>query len=77
MREGEENYLKYLKGGWNRTKGRGNKDFKKGAQAGLKGGWAGNPLRTMQMLLDKSVHARQTWIVASRKRIFLPDLVLF
>ena len=41
--------LKYLKRGWNKKEGRGNKDFKKGRQAGSrggclkKGGW--NPLR--------------------------------
>ena len=29
MREGGENYLKYLKRGKNRKEGRGNKDFKK------------------------------------------------
>ena len=47
-----ENCLKYLKRGWNRKKGRGNKDFKKGGQAGtragyLKKGVTGTPLRTM------------------------------
>ena len=52
MREGGENCLKYLKRGWNRTYGRGNKDFKKGDQAGsrgecLKKGGAWTPLRTM------------------------------
>ena len=30
--------LKYLKRGWNREKGRGNKDFKKGWQAGARDG---------------------------------------
>ena len=31
-------YLKYLKKGWNGTEGRGHKDFKKGGQAGSRGG---------------------------------------
>ena len=55
MREGGENYLKYLKRGKNRKEGRGNKDFKKvGGRLGqglgaLKrgGGRAGTPLRIM------------------------------
>ena len=33
MRKGGENCLKYLKRGYNRKEGRGNKDFKKGGQA--------------------------------------------
>ena len=58
MREGD--CLKYLKRRWNRKEGRGNKDFKKGAQAGSRDGclekgvkWGegegeiGTPLRTM------------------------------
>ena len=50
--EGEEHYLKYLKRGWNRKEERGQKDFKKGRQAGSRGGclkkWgAGTVLRTM------------------------------
>ena len=32
MREGGWNCLKYLKRGWNRKEGRGNKDFKKGCK---------------------------------------------
>ena len=36
--KGRENCLKYLKRGWNRKEGRGNKDFKKGGQAGSRGG---------------------------------------
>ena len=32
--EGGGNYLKYLKRGWNRKEGRGNKDFKKGNKLG-------------------------------------------
>ena len=54
MPEGRGNCVKYLKRGWNRKEGRGNKDFKKEEQAGsrvgcLKKGWggAGTPLRTM------------------------------
>ena len=38
LREGRGNCLKYLKSGWNRKEGRGNKDFKKGGQAGSRGG---------------------------------------
>ena len=57
MCEGGEKCLKYLKRGWNRKEGRGNKDFKKGEQAGSRGGClkkeeggggeAGAPLQTM------------------------------
>ena len=36
--EGGGNCLKYLKRGWNRKEGRENKDFKKGGQAGSRGG---------------------------------------
>ena len=39
MREGGRNCVKYLKSGWNRKEGRGNKNFKKGGQAGSKGGY--------------------------------------
>ena len=38
MREGERNCLKYLKRGWNRTEGRGHKDYKKEGQIGSRGG---------------------------------------
>ena len=34
MREGGGNCVKYLKRGWNRKEGRGNKDFKKGDKLG-------------------------------------------
>ena len=49
---GRGNCLKYLKRGWKGKKGRGNKYFKKGGQAGPRGGClekggAGTPLRTM------------------------------
>ena len=50
MREGGENCLKYLKRGWNRTEGRGHKDFEKGGDklgqgvGALKGG---TPIQTM------------------------------
>ena len=53
MREDRKNCLKYLKRGWNRKEGKGNKNFKKGGgQAGSRGGClkksgAGTPLRTM------------------------------
>ena len=38
--EGRGNCLKYLKRGWNKKEGRGNRDFKKrsGGQAGSRGG---------------------------------------
>ena len=40
MLEGGGNCLKYLKRGWNRTEGKGHKDFKKeGGQAGSRGGY--------------------------------------
>ena len=45
LREGGGNCLKYLKRGWNRTEGRGNKDLKKGGKLGQwvgalkRGGW--------------------------------------
>ena len=75
MREGEGNCLKYLKREWNRTKVRGNKRGRgqAGSRGGClkkRGGGAGTPLRTMQMLLDKSIHPRKIWIVASRKKYF-------
>ena len=38
MREGGGNSLKYLKRGWNRKEGRGNKDFKKEGKAGSRCG---------------------------------------
>ena len=40
MHEGGGNCLKFLKSGWNRKEGRGNKDFKKGG-AGPRGGEGG------------------------------------
>ena len=48
LSEGWGNCLKYLKRGWNRKEGRGNKDFKKRGKLGQevgalkRGGW--NPL---------------------------------
>ena len=50
---GARDCLKYLKSGWNRKEGRGNKDFKKGGRLGQGAGvWkmegvAGTPLGTM------------------------------
>ena len=38
LREGGGNCLKYLKRGWNRTEGRGHKDYKKEGQIGSRGG---------------------------------------
>ena len=51
MHEGGGDCIKYLKRGWNK-RGEGNKDFKKGVQAGSTGGCfkrrgAGTPLQTM------------------------------
>ena len=52
MRVGETVY-NTLKGGWNKTEGRGHKDFKNGCKLGQgvgalkRGGGAGIPLRTM------------------------------
>ena len=54
------NCLKYLKMGWNRKEGKGNKDFKKGGQVGPRGGClkkgrgAGTPLLTMVMIIGLS-----------------------
>ena len=47
LHEGGRNCLKYLKKGWNRTEGRGHKDFKNPQGQGvgaLKRGGAGTPL---------------------------------
>ena len=54
MREVEGNYVKYLKRGWNRKEGRGNKNFKKGGASWVKGlgalkKGAETPLRTMYL----------------------------
>ena len=58
MRVGETVY-NTLKGGWNKTEGRGHKDLKKGggqarSRGGClkKGGGAGNPLRTMFSMIS-------------------------
>ena len=56
MREGGGNCLKYLKWGWNRKEGKGNKDFKKRRQAGSRGrclklGVAGNLLTNYVSLM--------------------------
>ena len=67
MREGGGNCLKYLKRGWNRTEGRGHKDFKKGGQAGSRGGclkkevgW--NPLMNyVSIVLLLTSNRYQTW----------------
>ena len=40
LREGRGNCLKYLKRGWNKKDGRGNKDFKRGGGGGGGGGQA-------------------------------------
>ena len=44
MREGRGNCLKYLKRGWNRTEGRGHKDF--GKEGGKLGQGVGGALKT-------------------------------
>ena len=61
MCEGGENYLKYLKRGWNRKEGRENKDFQGGklskAMGALKkrgGGRAGIPLPTTSIIKGKA-----------------------
>ena len=52
---GEGDCVKYLKAGWNRKEGRGNKNLKKGGQGGSsggclkKGGW--NPLTNYDSVL--------------------------
>ena len=38
MDEGEGSCVNFLKRGWNKKVGRGNKDFKKGGKAGSRGG---------------------------------------
>ena len=60
MREGE--LSKILKRGWNKDKGRGNKDFKKGGKlgqgvGGLKKRGAGTLLRTMITLIIICINA--------------------
>ena len=58
LNEGGGKHLEYLKRGWNRKEGRGNKDFKNGRQAGSrswslkKGEGAGTPLRTVTIILS-------------------------
>ena len=51
LHEDGGNCLKYLKRGWNRKEGKGNKDFKKGGKLGQGMGalerGAGIPLQTM------------------------------
>ena len=59
--KGGENCLKYLKRGWNRKNGRKNKGFKKGGQAGsrggcfkkkVRGGGAGTPIMNYYDIYD-------------------------
>ena len=57
--EGGGNYLKYLRRGWNRKEGRGNKDFKKGYKLGqgvgaLKRGRGWNTLKNYGLLVAKA-----------------------
>ena len=58
--ESERNCLKYLKRGWNKKEGRGNKDFKIEVQDGSRGKClkkvgAGTPLRNMWLLEHMSM----------------------
>ena len=64
LRESGGNCLKYLKRGWDRKDGRGNKDFKKGASAGsrswcLKKGGDWSPLQTIVFDLGISMGITQ------------------
>ena len=75
MRERGGNCLKYLKRGWNRKKGRENKDFKKrgrklgrGVGALKSGDW--NPLTNYGMYLD----VYSLWDVYSLK--YTSDLII-
>ena len=81
LREGGGNCVKYLKSWWNKREERGKKHFKKGGQAGsrggcLKKGGAGTHLRTMP--LD-----RFSWVwnllfpQAVTGPIVCPDKILF
>ena len=79
MCEGGENCLKYLKRGWNRKEGRGNKGFKKGGQAGSrggclkkKGGWSPhtNYDERIDLLITDSVNIYQTKIPIVMKTCF-------
>ena len=59
MCEGGENCLKYLRRGWNRKEGKGNKDFEKGDKLGqgvgaLKRGRGWNPLKNYGLLVAKA-----------------------
>ena len=65
MREGGGDCLKYLKRGWNRKEVRDNKDFKKGVQAGSRGGClkkrgAGTPLRIMDYKINVPSYRNQS-----------------
>ena len=58
LHEGRRNCLKYLKSGWNRKEGKGNKDFKKGVASWIMGRVpykrrAGTPLQTMTSEVHK------------------------
>ena len=55
MLEGGGKCLKYLKKGWNRKKGRGNKDFKKWGQAGLRGGCLKKGAETLSQTVVSSL----------------------
>ena len=70
MHDGRGNSLKYLKRGWNRTEGRGHKDFKKvEGQAGSRGGClknggggeAGTPIQTV--VLNFKTNGKNTLLI--------------
>ena len=62
--------LKYLKKGWNRTEGRGHKDFKKGVQAGSRVGCLKRGLKLPYKLwcykyeLMRQVQVSSTWLIS-------------
>ena len=69
------NYLKYLKRGWNRKEGKGNKDFKKGGKLGQGMGalerGAGIPLQTMIVF-----STQMDYLVVQASWYFLIDVFL-
>ena len=79
MRKGG-NCLNYVKRGWNRKRGRGNKDFKKGCRLGqgegaLKG-WGGdwNPLTNCDYF-PFNASGTQTWIflIKVKNLLIIPE----
>ena len=78
MLEGGSNCLKYLKRGWNRKEGRGNKDLKKRGEASWVKGWvpkkggAGTPLRTMHKTCVSSPGAKNALNKIQQDFAFVP-----